>query len=229
VIEWLVLLFLCVSFPLAYSAWNKQKRKQALDEQLPGALFSMALFESSVPLEDVFFRLSDHLPNPVSEVFAFLSGQLRAGIGFVPSVHAACRRFDSVLLPRVAGLWLAAYRGGADFSMVYKRVAEDALWFQKLSRERAQSFMVPQYTLYAGAVLVPLLLGWLYAFSGGQDASVLSDSVFWGLHVYLAAFGVFSGLLVALMRSSVGRAPVLALGLSVVSVLCFRFSAGVLI
>ncbi len=224
---WLAFFFAAVAV-FAWRALKRQRAKRSLDAQLPGALFSMALFDASVPLETVFARLAAHSPKPAADVFSFLSGQLSGGIGFERAVRAACRRFESVLLPRVSGLWLAAYRGGADLSHAYRRVAEDAAWFLRLSREREQAFAVQRYTLYAGALLVPGLLGWLYTFSA-KAPSALSSAVFLGLHAYLAAFGILAGVLIALMGPGLSRALPYALSLAPVAVLVFRFSAGVLI
>ncbi|MBI4360788.1 type II secretion system F family protein [Candidatus Micrarchaeota archaeon] len=189
----------CVADFLSW--WTAQRDAEALDGQLPAALFSLASLDSHVSVEDAFLEVAVASPSPLREAFQGVVRQLKSGVGFSQAMDALRRRYPSALLARVTGLWASAYQSGADMSEAYRSVAEEAFLFQRLQAERRQSFAVQKYTLWAGLVLVPGLLGLLFSWVA-DPTSPYVHAVFFGLQVYLVLFSVLSALLVGVVDGS---------------------------
>ncbi len=182
-------------------SWHASRR-QRLDADLPAALFSMASYESHVPLESVLSDVAACAPEPLKSALADCVRQVRSGVPFGVALTRLREKYPGALLGRVVQLLQAAHQSGADLSDALRNVAQDAHEFQRLQALRRESFAVQKYTLYAGAVLVPALLGLLFSWMHAAD-SPYGASVFWGLQVYLAAFGVLSAAFVAAVESDV--------------------------
>ncbi|MBI5226669.1 type II secretion system F family protein [Candidatus Micrarchaeota archaeon] len=188
--------------------WKPANAVRQMEKDLPAALFSMASYDAGVPSEMVLASVAAAQPEPLRSALGNVVRQIRAG---VPATVALSRLRPvghlSPLMDRVVSLLQAAHQSGADLSEAYRRVAQDAYAFQRLQSNRREAFAVQKYTLYAGAVLVPAVLGLL--FSWGSHATSASteyaSAVYWGLQVYLVAFGVFSAAFVAVVEGSYGR------------------------
>ena len=175
-------------------------RIRRLDADLPAALFSMASYESHVPLESILSEVSACVPDPLKSALRDCVRQVRSGVPFGVALTRLGKKYPSALLDRVVQLLQAAHQSVADLSDAFRKVAEDAHEFQRLQALRRESFAVQKYTLYAGAVLVPGLLGLLFSWMHAAD-SPYGTSVFWGLQVYLGAFGFLSSAFVAAVES----------------------------
>lgn len=218
---------LVLLFGLAH-AWHASNKARSLDADLPSALFSMASYDAHVPLESVLSGVASASPDPLRTALSDCVVQVRSGVPLSTALKRLSRRHGSPLMDRVVVLLQAAHQSGADFSDAIRRVAQDAFEFQRLQTLRRESFAVQKYTLYAGAILVPALLGLLYSWMQAES-SPYGASVFWGLQVYLTAFGFLTATFVSAVTSEFRSLPVRGAFLSVFVLWVFhavRLSAG---
>lgn len=181
-----------------FSSLKAKREAEALDVQLPAALFALASMNTHASVEDAFLQVAAASPSPLKEAFEGVVRRLEAGVSFPVALLALRRTYPSALLARVTGLFASAYQSGADMAEAYRKVAEEAFLFQRLQAERRQAFLVQKYTLGAGMVLVPGLLGFLFE-AVADPASPYVHAVFLGLQAYLALFSVLSALLVGVV------------------------------
>ncbi|HLD75814.1 MAG TPA: hypothetical protein VI874_02255, partial [Candidatus Norongarragalinales archaeon] len=88
----------------------------------------------------------------------------------------------------------SAYSSGADLSNAFQTIAEDAFESQALESERKTAFALQKYTLYAGVLVVPAVLGSLWSWA---PSSSVSDALWLGLHAHLFFFSVLSAAFIA--------------------------------
>lgn len=206
---------------VAFVFWRRGRSVRRIEQDLPAALFSMASYDASAPAEAVLSGAAASSPEPLRSAFADAVRQVHAGVPFVTALSRLPGARSSALLDRVVHLLQAAYVSGADLSEAYRKVAEDAYAFQRLQAARREAFALQKYTLYAGAVLVPGLLGMLFSWSHGAS-SPYGDAVFWGLQVYLAAFGALSAAFIAIVDGDFRRLALRAGLLSFVALSAFH-------
>ncbi len=219
-LEFALALGVGVALFFGLASWRHAARVRRLEQDLPAALFTMAAYEPEVPVESVLSGAAAGSPEPLRSVFLDCVRQIQGG---VPTAHALSRMGKSggVLLDRAVQLLQAAHRCGADLSDVFRKVAQDAHEMQRLESARREAFALPKYTLYAGAALVPALLGTLYARTGAAS-SIYGTSVFWGLQVYLVFFGLLSAAFVAVVESNRAALAPRALALSALGLAIFH-------
>lgn len=221
------MLFLIPAFAAAFLLFLKKNRAsqrlRALERLLPSALFSAASFPPGTPLERIIDSVEQTTQQPLKEAFAFLKRQVKAGHPVPHALRKLRERYPSALLHRATLLLESSYRTGAPLNEAYRNVAEDAFAFHALEEERKASFAVQKYTIYAGVVLVPAVLGSLFSW---VPASPLSNSVWLGLHAYLLLFSVLSALFVTSVERTLPRAWLYALSFAAVCFASFYFAAG---
>lgn len=201
-LEFLAVALLALLIVLLFWFWQRSSKVRKLEQDLPSALYSMASYEPAVPLETMLSEVSACSPEPLRSAFCECVRQVRAGVSFPKALERLSRKYESSLLDRVVQLLQSAYSSGADLSEVFRKVAQDAHESQRLTAMRRQAFAVQKYTLYAGAVIVPALLGRLFSWAANSDSSfTYVSAVFWGLQVYLFYFGLFSAAFIAIVES----------------------------
>lgn len=214
----MIRLFVLCTMILAFFYFRQKKTLFRLAErQLPAALVSAASLSPCMPFDRALSHLERNTPLPLRDVFSGLYGRLRAGVAPSAAFASVRKQFPSALLGRSLVLLEAAYHSGADLSRAFHILAQDALESFEVEEERLATFALQRYTLYAGVLVVPAVLGrlWLWA-----PASPLSDALFLGLHVHLASFSILSALFVAAVERDLNGAFLRAgfftsLGLSV--------------
>ncbi|MBI2445361.1 type II secretion system F family protein [Candidatus Micrarchaeota archaeon] len=202
-------------------SWRRASRIRKLEADLPAALFSMAAYEPGVPLETILSDVAACSPEPLRSAFATCVRQVRSGVPFPKALQRMRLQSGSRLLDRVVQLLQAAYRSGVDLSDVFRKVAEEAYHLQRLQAQRREAFALQKYTLYAGVLLVPALLGLLSARTDAAS-SAYGTSVFWGLQFYLASFGVLSAAFIATVQSDRSALPSRAASLALCGLLVFH-------
>lgn len=224
-LPWLLLAALLVGLVGAAWSWRRMSGIRRLEQDLPAALFSMAAYEPGVPLESMLSDVAASSPEPLRSRFSECVWQVRAGVPLPKALqHLRRQGGGSRLLDRVMQLLQAAHQSGADMSDVLRKVAQEAYHLQRLQAQRRETFALQKYTLYAGAVLVPALLGMLYARTDAS-ASAFGASVFWGLQIYLAAFGVLSAAFIAVVQSDRSALAPRAASLALCGLLVFHAMA----
>lgn len=204
----------------ALLSWRRAADVRRLEQDLPAALYAMASYEPDVPLERVMDDVAACSPEPLRSAFSDCVRQARAGVP-MPKALERLRARGGRLLDRTVQLLQAAYRSGADLSDVFRSVAQEAHQMQRLQASRRESFALQKYTLYAGAVLVPALLGLLFAWTHAA-ASPYGGPLFWGLQAYLVLFGVQSAAFIAAVQSDASALPARAASLALGGLLLFH-------
>lgn len=200
----------------------RQRKTRALEKLLPSALFSFASFAPNTPVEKIISAVERDSKEPLKSALGFLGKQLSAGLSLPQALSKLRGLYSSPLLDRVTLLLEASYKSGAELSEAYREVAEDAFAFQQMEDERNASFAIQKYTLFAGVVLVPSLLGHLFSWA----SSSISGIVWLGLHAYLFFFCVLSALFISAVERQLSKTFVYAFFFLPVCFAAFYFASG---
>ncbi len=216
--------FLFASPLLAYFYLSHlvRQRSAKIERFLPDALFQAASLQRGTGFERLIASVARSGYGPLSEEFAIVQRQVRAGVGVVPAMKAVAQRADSVLLERAVSLLVQAYHTGAEMSGAMRETAEDIFEVFSALLERRSALAMQKYTLLFGALLVPVILGLIVNVVSGLDLSALEEiskvsneervallSAGIGAgQAYLVAFALLSSVLIA-QQDGDGRKAVL--------------------
>ncbi len=152
-----------------------QRRTDELERYLPDALLQASSLERGGGIEQMLNSLSTAGYGLLSEEFAQVRNSVRGGSGIPSALESMARRNHSSLLQRSLRLISEGYSLGNDAYSLLKEAADDMLSVFSLMRERSAAFSLQKYSLRAGAVLVPLILGTLLGAILGLDLSFSLD------------------------------------------------------
>ena len=173
---------------------------------------------------------------PLSEEFAQVRNSVRSGESVPSALHAIASRNQSLLLKRATWLMAAGYSVGSDAYSSLREAADDMLSVFALMRERSASFSMQKYTLLAGTVLVPLILGTLLAailnldvsFSFDQESTThpeaIQDAAAGAAPFYILIYAMLSSLLIAQLEGGWRRFLPYAMILAPLSLVLFELA-----
>lgn len=241
----LLLLFFVVSPPALaffYHEYLREKRTSEIEQALPSALFQLSSFPQKAPIESLVRSIAEGGYGALSDEFSKAYRQMQSGVTPSQALQAAARRSNSMLLSRVICLLVAAQESGGDASKAFRQVAEDSFKLSSIARETAAAATLQKYTLLAaGAFIIPLVLGLLFAstssfstsslfeFGVGQSSSHQSElrqTVFLANQYYLAVFSLLASLLIASVEGSPKKFVLYAAFLLPCSLLAFTLASG---
>jgi hypothetical protein len=153
------------------------------------------------------------------------------------------KRNNSRILERSLNIIVMGYSTGADISQSLKEVAEDLSKTYDSHRQRAASLTVEKYTLlFAGAIIVPAILGTMTSLVGSFDLSGLSDfglgvekqlkesilsNSLAGNQVYIVVYSLMASIFVALQENKIEKSLIYVSILIPASYLIFSFFSSV--
>lgn len=153
----MVLLICAISAPFLINQYVHGKKDENLEEAIPDSLLSVSGLPKNYGVDRLFEKMAE-LGNGFSAEAAKTMKQLKAGLGVEKALDDLWKRNNSIMLKRVCELMLLSHMAGANVSQKMHQVAGDIIGFAELDKDRANALSMQKYTLYLGAVLVPIVL-----------------------------------------------------------------------
>jgi len=219
-----------------YLHYKFERRIDALERYLPDALLQASSLEKGTGAEQMLDSLARSGFGPLSAEFAQVRNSVRGGQGIPAALNAMAEHTQSRLLKRTAWLMAAGYSVGTGAYSSLREAADDMLSVFSLMRERSASLSMQKYTLLAGAVLVPLILGTLLgailgldvSFSFDEDAAsnaeAIGDAAASAAPIYILIYAFLSSLLIAQLEGGWRRFIPYALILLPLSLVLFELA-----
>ncbi|GEM_PF-4805916 len=215
------------------------KRKSEIEYYLTDALFQASSLSEFMGLDEVVKSLSESNYGALSEEFAIVYRQIKAGAPFESAIKHMIKRNNSRILERTMNLILMGYSTGADISQSLKEVAEDLSKTYDSYRQRAASLTVEKYTLLASAsFIVPALIGLMISLVNGFDLSnlqelglglandqksaILNNSML-GNQIYIILYSFIASIFIALQENRIEKSLIYITIITPLSYLVFAF------
>jgi pilus assembly protein TadC len=220
-----------------YLHYLLERRNSELERYLPDALLHAAALERGTSTERMFDSLADAGYGLLSQEFAQVRNSVKAGASVPSALNAMAQRSQSLLLRRAAWLMAAGYSIGSDAYASLREAADDILSVFLLLRERSALASMQKYTLLAGAILVPLILGTLlgailkldvvsltFDEAGALNAQGIRDAAAGAAPAYILIYALLSSLLIAQLEGSWRRFVPYAVVLAPLSLILFELA-----
>jgi Flp pilus assembly protein TadB len=233
--------FVLIFAPALYYFWlqNLHARRNAdIEKRLPDALMRAAAAEGGHGSERIFDSIAGAGFGPLSEEFSIARNQVRAGASFKSALASISARSTSPLLVRACSLMSAGYSLGSRASGSMREAADDMLSVSALMRERSSTNALHKYTLLAGGLLVPFILGTLLNAVGRMgsgslfftdasaqmNARAMLEAAAGASLGYVAIYALLCSLLIAQTDGNWRRFMPYAIFLAPISLAIFLFS-----
>jgi len=169
--------------------YNYQKRNEELEKYLPDALLSIASVPSGASAETAFSSVAKGKYGALSEEFERSLKQIRSKISLQNVLDDLSSRNNSHMLSKATDMLVQLFATN-NFGMAAK-LAEDFLAEQEIARERATMFSMQKYTLFLGAIIIPMILAMTISLSSnmaeviGKKGGIEAD---YNIQLYLALY-----------------------------------------
>lgn len=154
--------------------YKKQKRIKQIEEQIADVLLISSSFPKGSFLGICAF-IAKNSHKPISEEFLLSEKQINSGMSVEEAIEKIKQRNNSQSLSRALDLIIVAIKSGADMRETFREAAQDSIETNSLLMERNASLTIQKYTLLAGILLVPLILGIISGINSGFDSSFAQE------------------------------------------------------
>ncbi len=159
-----------------HQVYKAERRKKAIERLVPDMLLQASMFPKGTPMTETMGYIANAKYGVLSDEFARALGETRKGASIEDALISMAKRNNSAVLDRALNLLAQGYASGADMSETFREAAEDMLETNSILRERTSSMVIEKYTLlFAGGLVVPLVLGLIVGLVKGLDFSMLAD------------------------------------------------------
>jgi len=173
-----------------FAFYNSQKKKEDIEKFLPDALISISAVPAGASTEAALLAVAKGGYGQLSEEFEISLTQLRSKVSLDKVLADLSKRNNFLLLSRAAHLLSHIFTTN-HFSAA-ATLAGDFLADSEIKRERASIFSIHKYTLFFGAILIPLILSIMVSLtssvSGILGATQAKEIIFPVVQVYLAMY-----------------------------------------
>lgn len=225
---------------IAYSilSFLAERKARNAESFLPDALLHASSVCEGMGFEEMIKSIARAGYGELSSEFRLAEKKLELGAGFEEALMGMGKRLNSALVERSLALLSSAYKTGADLGEAIRETAEDAVELFSAEKEKAATLAVQKYTLFAGVLLVPWILGFitravshldfssmaeLGVKTGGSGALEVGKNA---AGIYLLMFACFSAVFIAIQEGEPRKAVVYALAFVPVVLVVFSFAAG---
>ena len=195
------------------NGYKREKRNKEIECYLAEALYRASSLSSYTSFENILKAIGESGYGALSEEFRKAHTEVRGGESMDTALERIAKRNESRILKRTIDILVNGYRTGMDLSEALKETAEDAEKILEIERENNASMIVEKYTiLFAGGVIVPLILGTMIALVSGLDLSSLSEfgvqandgvlqNAILGNQVYVVIYSIIASLFIAFQEN----------------------------
>ncbi|MBI4052711.1 MAG: type II secretion system F family protein [Candidatus Diapherotrites archaeon] len=177
------ILFACIALlfvPLASRSfavlYRFGVRRRAMEEMIPDLLLQASVFPPKTPMAKTLEAFASEEFGGLGKEFGKCAAGITAGKSVAQAFADFSERADSAIADRALNLLLHGYESGADMSAVFRETAEDLLETASAFRERQAGLLVQKYTLlFAGAIIVPAILGMIISMVSGMHFSEFAE------------------------------------------------------
>lgn len=210
-----------------YTLYTFENRVRQIEEEVPDIL----LLASSVPekrdMARVIRFMAENARGPLQEEFRMANVLLESGAPAEEALSRMKKRCDSTPLSRAIDMLLNSMNSGAETGAILRETAEDFMQTSAILRERAATATVEKYTmLFAGGIIVPLILGLLSGMINGLNISAIgeigigmaeaqrkavSGAAMTANLIYIAEYAIIASAFVAFQENRQGKAVLYAM------------------
>lgn len=243
--------FYITTIPLAASAapflagyfmqhYRFEQRKRAIEGFVPDLLLQASVFPAGTSMISIIKYLGSANYGELSSEFARAHSEIEKGAPVEAALLNIKKRNRSAILDRAINLLVQGYNSGADMGRIFKEAAEDLLETNSIIRERVASMVVEKYTLlFAGGIIVPLVLGLIVGLVSGLEFGNLGElgigmptaerkemlgAALFANQVYIGEYAILASLFIANQESNIKKAVVYAAVLLPLSLLVYNLA-----
>jgi len=217
--------------------YTEEKKDRRVEKHLAEAIYHAASLAGCTSFENVLKALAESDYGVLSGEFKKAYNAVRSGESVELALEKMAKRNSSKMLNRTVNIMLSGYRTGIDLSKALREAAEDIEKTLAIDRENSASIVVEKYTiLFAGGIIVPLILGAMISLvgsidlsslqefgMGGQSKETLENAVF-GNQIYVAIYSIIASIFVAYQENRIENSLVYILFLLPVSLVLFNIA-----
>ncbi|MDO8647889.1 MAG: type II secretion system F family protein [Candidatus Diapherotrites archaeon] len=153
-----------------------EKRKREIEEAVPDVLLQAASMPSNSSFSNIAEYLSRQDFGSLSKEFEKAKLEVEKGAAVQEALGNISKRCNSPIVERMALLLKQGFESGNDLSSVFRETAEDIIETRTILKERSAALALQKMTLlFAGALIVPLVLGLISGLIKGFDFAQVSE------------------------------------------------------
>ncbi len=155
-----VLIFLSiVSMIPLLKEFKKTIKREKIEKNLPDALLLISTLPKGSHIHHIISKIASSNIEGVSDEFRYVERQINANINVESALLDMVKRIKSPMLERVVDVLLNAFKAGGNVNERIAEIADDVLAYFELRREQTSLLSMQKYTVIAGMILVPIVLG----------------------------------------------------------------------
>jgi pilus assembly protein TadC len=221
----------CILSPLIlkffYIQYLEEKTLREKEKLMPDVLLHASSFPKGISTVEIIKHLSNTKFKLISNEFKRVEREIRKGASVSEALSNFKKRNKSRIISRAINLLIQGHESGAEMSEVFRETAQNILETQGIIRERNSALTIEKYTLlFAGGIIVPLILGLLTALIQGFDFNALKElsiglskqnrkellsSAMLGNQVYIIEYAIIASIFVANMENNSRKALIYSL------------------
>jgi len=218
-----------------------EKRKREIEEAVPDVLLQAASLPNNANFSNIAEYLARQNFGALSREFEKARVEISKGASVQEALRNISKRCRSSIVERMARLLTQGFESGADLSLVFRETAEDLIETRTILRERKAALTVQKLTLlFAGALIVPLVLGLLVGLVKGFDFESIADlgiglqavqrkelfnAALTANQAYIIEYAVIASVFVALIDNDLKKSIIYALALVPASLLAYGIAS----
>ncbi|MDO8537656.1 MAG: type II secretion system F family protein [archaeon] len=163
-------------FSYFFELFRFEQKKKAKEKFIADALLQASSFPKGTSIIKIIKYLSETNYGLLSSEFKKCLNQINNGFSVEEALNEFKQRNKSKIISRAVDLMIESHKAGADSSDSFKIIANDLLQTQNIFSEREAVMLVQKYTiLFAGAIIVPVILGLVAGMTAKMDFSFISE------------------------------------------------------
>jgi Flp pilus assembly protein TadB len=205
-----------------FEIMKSEKRKKEIEELVPDALLHAASFPAGTTIEKIISELGKSGFGKLSEEFSRAEKEISKGVSVEQALQNISHRNNSQGLKRAIKLLIQQCEDGGDMVEAFRETAGDIIETRNIIKERASAMIIEKYTLlFAGGLIVPLVLGLLVKMVNGLDFGemaffessisqserrALLDAALLANQIYIMEYAVLASVFVANQENDIKKA-----------------------